>query len=45
MVLIRTESSRYTTNSFFVETIAKFQDCYIKINIRTLERKDFKNSK
>ena len=40
MVLIRTENTRYTTNSSFEETINKFQRCNIKKNnIRTLKRK------
>ena len=29
MVLIRTKSSRYSTNTSFGETITKFQDCNI----------------
>ena len=39
MVLMRTESIQYNTNSSFGEVINKFQDYNIKKNIRTLERK------
>ena len=30
MVLIRTETTQYTVNSYFEEIIDKFQDCKIK---------------
>ena len=33
MVLMRTESTLYITNSSFGETINKFQDCNIKKNL------------
>ena len=48
MVLTRTKSTRYNTNSSFGEIINKFQDCNVKKypkkkknpkNIRALERK------
>ena len=45
MVLTRTKSTCYNTNSFFGETINKFQDCNIKKNIRTFERKKLKITK
>ena len=44
MVLIRTESTRLTTNGSFGETINKFQACQVK-KIRTLKRKKKKKKK
>ena len=40
MVLTRTECTPYNTNNYLEEIINKFQDCNIKKNIRTLERKN-----
>ena len=39
MALTRTENTRCNTYSSFGEIINKFQDCNIKKNIRTPERK------